>query len=96
MEGLFESAPFRFHFRRTQPTPRRIKIDAESIAPYDERIAALPANYPHGCTDEEIQTALADLAREVLTSGANINSVLQPVSHIAYHAACLRSGRLAA
>jgi hypothetical protein len=40
-------------------------------------MANIPANYPHGSSDEQILQALSELANDVVQSGANINTVLR-------------------
>src|SRR5262245_25843489 len=39
----------------------------------------IPANYPGGCSDEELQHTIEALSQAVVQSGANINTVLQLV-----------------
>jgi len=38
---------------------------------------SIPANYPKGCTDEQLTSLIMSLNSEVIQSGANINTVLQ-------------------
>jgi hypothetical protein len=40
-------------------------------------VATLPANYPHGCTDDEILEGLTALGQEILQTGGEINVVLR-------------------
>ena len=37
----------------------------------------IPPNYPTGSTDEEIQRTVGELSQEIITGGANINTVLR-------------------
>ncbi len=40
-------------------------------------MATIPANYPYGSTDEQIQQAVKELSDDIVNSAANINTVLQ-------------------
>ncbi len=40
-------------------------------------MTTIPTNYPHGCKEEQIFEAIKALSEDVVTSGANINKVMQ-------------------
>jgi len=40
-------------------------------------MATIPANYPDGCTPEEIRTAIKDMQADLVASSYRINAVLQ-------------------